>query len=404
MKGSLPTVALLVVAPLLAGCNPPHTPPAGRWGRLANPGHENRRIKTTLFFAGQARDGSAPYDCQPRPNVGLYTVHPTDEHNFKWSASRASRDRTSDEMLWAGINVVTMSSWGEASQPCTAGWATDAPMQTAPAANDELFAATVGRPLLIMPLLESRAGWAFRDEFPTEGEGRPAPGTVRQIKALVRRYLQAPAHPEWADRWARVHDRSGEPRYAVVIIHAASQRLAPEDHEAFAEGLTRVAEEVFRATRVKVGFFLDALPPGTNAPGRFRPIPEKTGPCLLRSDAVLGIQCFLPEVWLGERSEEARREWKRDFAARWFRTGLPFLMDVSPGYDNHLVFPAHRLRYGFDDAWREALSSLVRDFGAGGIAFNCWNGYTEGMAAVPTREHGDTFYRWLRSLDCPGSP
>jgi hypothetical protein len=74
-------------------------------------------------------------------------------------------------------------------------------------------------------------------------------------------------------------------------------------------------------------------------------------------------------------------------------------MDVSPGYDNHLVFPAHRLVYGFDDAWRDALTAMVRDFGKNGIAFHSWNGYTEGMAAVPTREHGDTFWRWLRSLD-----
>jgi hypothetical protein len=74
-------------------------------------------------------------------------------------------------------------------------------------------------------------------------------------------------------------------------------------------------------------------------------------------------------------------------------------MDVSPGYDNHLVFPDHRLRYGFDDDWRKALTAMVRDFGEGGMVFNSWNGYTEGMAAVPTQEHGDAFYRWLRSLN-----
>jgi hypothetical protein len=399
MKGSLPLAALLLVAPLLAGCNPPPPATAGRWGRLANPGSENQRIKTTLFFAGQARDGSAPYDCKPRPNLSLYTVHPQDERHLNWSASRANRDWTLEDIRGAGINVVTMSWWGEASPRCTAGWATDAPMQTAPAANDELFAAAVGQPLLIMPLLESHAGWAFRDELPTASDGRPAPGTVQQITALIRRYLQDAAHPEWARCWTRVYDRSGQPRYAVVLLHAASQPLDPKDHEAFAEGLTRVAEEIFRATQVKVGFFLDALPPGTHAPGRFRPSPEETGPWLLRCSEVLGIHCFLPEVWLGERAEEARLEWKRDFTARWFRTGLPLLVDVSPGYDNHLVFPGHRLRYGFNDAWREGLTSLVRDFGEGGIAFHCWNGYTEGMAAVPTREHGDTFYRWLRSLD-----
>jgi hypothetical protein len=278
-----------LVAPLLAGCTHPQTAPEGRWGRLANPGCENRRIKTTLFFAGQARDGSAPYDCRPRPNVSLYTVHPKDTRHLNWSVSRANRDETLDEMVGAGINVVTMSSWGERSLPCTAGWAADAPMQTAPAANDELFAAAVGKPLLIMPLLESRAGWAFRDEFPTDNDGRPAPGTVGQINALVGRYLQNPAHPEWAGRWARVYNRFGEPRYAVVLIHAASQRLASDDHAAFADGLNRVADEVFRTTQVKVGFFLDALPPGTNAPGCFRPTPEDTGSCLRCSDAVLGI-------------------------------------------------------------------------------------------------------------------
>jgi hypothetical protein len=184
----------------------------------------------------------------------------------------------------------------------------------------------------------------------------------------------------------------------VVLLHAASDRLGPGDHEAFAAGLDRLAGEVFRATGVKVGFFLDTLPPGTNAPGRFRPSPEGTGPRLRRAGAVLGIQCFLPEVWLGARPQRDRLAWKRDFAARWFGTGLPFLVDVSPGYDNHLVFPAHRLRYGFDRAWRQALAGMVRDFGENGLAYNSWNGYTEGMAAVPTREYGDTFYRWLRGL------
>jgi hypothetical protein len=391
--------ALLLAAPLVVGCAHPRTVPEGRWGRLASPGFENRRIKTTLFFAGQARDGSAPYDCHPQPNVNLYTVHPLDGRHLNWSVDRANRDRALDEMVGAGVNVVTMSSWGERSLPCTAGWGAWAPMQTAPTANDELFAAAVGKPMLIMPMLESRPEWAFRDEFPTDQEGRPAPGTILQINALIRRYLQDAAHPEWVGRWARVYDRQGQPRIAVVLLHAASERLTPEDHEEFAAGLTRVAEEVFRDTQVKVGFFLDALAPDTNAPGRFRPTSEGTGPFLLRTDAVLGIQCFLPEVWLGERSEGARLQWKRDFSARWSRTGLPFLMDVSPGYDNRLVFPNHRLRYGFDDTWREALTAMVGDFGAGGIAFNSWNGYTEGMAAVPTREYGDTSYRWLRSLD-----
>jgi hypothetical protein len=393
-----PAVCLLV-APVIAGCSRPAATPKGQWGRLANAGFENQRIKTTLFFAGQARDGSAPYECQPLPNESLYTVHPLDARHLNWSLDRANRDWVLAGMTGAGINVITMSSWGERSLPCREGWAVSAPMQTAPAAHDELFAVADGRPLLIMPLLESRSGWAFRDEFPRGQAGRPAPGTVTQINDLIGRYLKNPLHPEWAGRWARVYDRHGEPRYAVVLIHAASDRLGPDEHEAFAAGFTLVAEEVFRATRVKVGFFLDALPAGTNAPGRFKPTPEGTGPHLRKTDAVLGIQCLIPEVWLGQRPQSERVVWKRHFATGWFRTGIPFLMDVSPGYDNHLVFPDHRLVYGFDEAWRSALSAMVRDFGKNGMAFNSWNGYTEGMAAVPTREHGETFSRWLQRLD-----
>ena len=36
-------------------------------------------------------------------------------------------------------------------------------MQTAPDAQDELFAATVNNGLLIMPSIESRADWTFLD-------------------------------------------------------------------------------------------------------------------------------------------------------------------------------------------------------------------------------------------------
>ena len=35
-----------------------------QWGRLANAGFQNQRIRTTLFFAGQARDGSVRYGCE----------------------------------------------------------------------------------------------------------------------------------------------------------------------------------------------------------------------------------------------------------------------------------------------------------------------------------------------------
>jgi hypothetical protein len=377
------------------------TSPFASWGHLANHGFENQRIKTTLFFAGQARDGSKRYSCNAKPNVLKYTVHPADERHLQWSESRDNQDFALSSMKDAGINVVSMSSWGEHDLPCNTGWPISAPMQTAPEAHDELFAAAVRQQLLIMPFIESRKKqWNFYDEFPRDIDGRIAPGTVSQIIDLINRYLKNADHPEWAGRWAQVYDRNGEPRYAVVIIHAASNRLKAEEHALYAEGFNLVAGEVFKATGVKVGFFLDALPPGTNAPGQFKPSPEATGPFLYGTDAVLGIQCFIPEIWSGWRWDWFLIRWKRDFSRRWYDTGIPFIMDVSPGYDNHLVFPLTAFRYGHAAAWRKALTEMVADFGKNGLVYNSWNGYTEAMAAVPLREaeYGDTYYRWLQSL------
>jgi hypothetical protein len=165
------------------GCSQPTAPPPAQWGRLANPGFENRRIKTTLFFAGQARDGSDPYGCHPAPNESLYTVHPLDARHLHWSKDPANRDWALAGMAEAGIDVVSMSSWGEQSLPCHEGWALSAPMQTAPAAHDELFAAAGGKPLLIMPLLESRDGWA------PQGQGRPAGARHRRTDQRPDRSL-----------------------------------------------------------------------------------------------------------------------------------------------------------------------------------------------------------------------
>ena len=93
---------------------PSHTPkPQGIWGRLANPGFENERIKTSLFFAGQSRDGSSRYGCSASSNLDLYTAHPSDSRNRTWSQYVKNRDFVIDQMVLAGLNAVSMSSWGE---------------------------------------------------------------------------------------------------------------------------------------------------------------------------------------------------------------------------------------------------------------------------------------------------
>jgi hypothetical protein len=371
---------------------------AGIRGRLANPGAENRRILSALFFPGQARDGSARYECDAAPNLGLYTVHPADARHLEWSVSAENRAFALTEIAAAGLNTVAMSIWGEDFLPCSSGWAPSAPMQTASGSHDELFSAAVEAGLFIVPFIESRGDWSLRGEFPSAADGRIAPGAAGQIVNLIDRYLKNPDHPEWAQQWAQVYDRDGRPRYALALIHAASDRLKPTDDIAFAAGFDALSDEIFRATGTRVGFFLDPLPPATNAPGVFKPDPGRSGPFLEKTAAVLGIQAFIPEIWIsGSASEVNRIAWKRDFSRRWSETGIPFLMDVSPGYDARIVFPGS-VRYGFTTAWRDALAEMSVDFGADGLAFHSWNGYTEGMAAVPTLEYGDVVYLWLQGM------
>jgi hypothetical protein len=186
----------------------------------------------------------------------------------------------------------------------------------------------------------------------------------------------------------------------VALIHASSNRLGPAEHEEYSQGFDLVAQEVLSSTGVRVGFFIDALPPSSNAPGSFKPSPGLTGPFLLQSKSLLGIHCFIPEIWMtGSPDENARIQWKRQFSRGWRETGIPFLMDVSPGYDAHIVFPAS-VRYGHTATWLAALSGMVATEGCDGLVYNFWNGTTEGMAGMPLEaaDGGRLYFDWLKEL------
>ncbi len=373
-------------------------------GRLANPGFANQPIHAAVFFAGQARDGSTRYGgCAPSPNTALYTAHPTDEADLNWSGNPASRAHVLDQMISAGLNTIVMSSWGPPAVGCALPWAKYAPMQPSPKAQDELFAAASGNPVLIVPMLESNDDWRFRDEFPQPAGSAVAPHALDAINYLVRHYLLNWEHPEWAASWARIYDRSSPPeeRYAVAIIQAGSGLLAADQEAAFAAGFERLADEVYEDTGVHVGFLLDPLPAETGTPAVYRPTPEHAGPYLVQTDTVLGILSFIPEIWPPLTSDQSLIAWKRDFSRRWFQTGIPFVMDVSPGYDAHIVFPDGHTPWGGTAEWRAALTEMVRDYGQAGIVYDSWNGYTEAMAAVPTFESGETNLSWLTGLARP---
>lgn len=364
-------------------------------GRLANPGFVGQPIKTTLFFSGQARDGVQYYECTPGDNRVLYTDHPQDLRHLRWSQAIENRQLAVTTMIDLGFNVVAMSYWGERFLPCSSGWNSGAaPMQTSTYSHDELFTAAVSRPVLLMPFIESRADWSFRGEFPGSVE-HPAPGTASQVIELINRYLKNAQHPEWASCWAQAFDRLGEKRYMVALIHIASD-LTGND-ATFAAGFNNLANYVYNATGVRIGFFLDVLPRATNAPGYFKPGPVATGPYLAASESVLGIFCFIPEVWYGSNDNNAVVNWKQNFSHSWSLSGVPFLQDVAPGYDAHIVFPGS-VHYGYDLAWRQALQTMVQQNGSAGLAYNSFNGYTEGMSALASQEYGSTHPAWVRSL------
>ena len=364
-------------------------------GYLANPGFQNEAIKSVFFFSGNWRNGVQFYDHNPTDNRGLYTLHPADARHLGWSENQSNRDFAVQSMIHAGTNVINMSYWG---LPGTDNWAHWSPMQSSTASHDELFNTAIDKNILIAPYIESYAatdnheGYFFADDFPGT-PSNPAPLLISKIEDLVTRYLVNPANSQWPSKWARVYDQNGSERYLISIIHVSSNQEAVTD-QAFAAGFDQVAEKVFQNTGIRIGFALDVLPPDSYAPGIFKATPLSTGSWLKQQVSVIAIQCFLPEIWTGMNNEYDLIAWKNSYHLSWINTGIPFIHDLTPGYDAHIVFPSSPV-YGNTQSWLDLQSQAIDNFGSSSLTYNSWNGFTEGMAGMPTLEHGNTSYLWL---------
>ena len=449
-----PRLPLLLCLVALTGCQT-------NWGLLANPGFEGQAVRTTLFFAGQPLDGTTiPQNgCGQSPTAfWCYTAHPKDPIHLEWR-NPVNRLWVLNEIVDAGFNTLSMSTWGESWLPCTTacpfipaadcgepttttrewrcskagdgsqtcriGWYGSANMQVSPAAKDELFDAASQKPILILPFIESRFGfdWDFRDEFPRHPQTHElAPGLVSQIKDLISRYIKNPRNGRWPAKWAQIYDRDGHPRYAIAIVQASSDVLGPDDHAAFAQGFDDVANQILAETQVPVGFLIDPVPrnpestfgcPGVVAPvstygAQFKPDPVLTGPFLRAAKSILGIHAYSPEGWLDGKPGEGVRvnecfkiAWKKEWSRQWRDTGIPFLQDVTPGYDGTKLFPDEpwRLRsWGNNPVWRNELLTMVRENGRKGFVYHSWNGYCEGLAGMSTAESQQTNPLWIKQL------
>jgi hypothetical protein len=250
-------------------------------------------VKSVYFFAGNARKSWKGYDGEPyiTANMDKYTIKPFDDLHLGWSEARVNRRLAIDEIVRANVNTITMSSCGSRSDDRWAFWA---PMYTSPRAQEQLFDETVNRDLLIIPTIESARGtidlwmgwspkdptatrhprawpaksWSFNfaSEFPrfagdpSQGRSDPAPLLVTQIVDLLERFVIRPQNAPWKNHWAKLYDRRGRPRYAINLLHVASNQLRETEDAAFAEAFDLVAEKVRQPTGLEVGFTLDPMP------------------------------------------------------------------------------------------------------------------------------------------------
>jgi hypothetical protein len=372
-------------------------------GLLASDGFVGQPVKAVYFFPGDVGEY----------NEGLYTAHPTEADDAHWSSDAALRQRVIARISATHANTLFMSYWGDEMRR----WS---PMLLNDTSIPDTIAAVSGQEVLIVPSLESGFAedtdmyWRFSDDFPyQDGDlASLAPALIARLRTVVALFRPNMQH------WARMYDRTGTPRYVVHIMHAYAHAVpqvpGKTADEVIADAFDRVAEEIAQSEGIEIGFTLDPIP-GTGSEHSLRPA---AGPALEQANSVLAIAGFISEIFSGrvQVSEpngepidnnvsnlDALLAWKREHIEDWVRSGVPVIYDVSSGYDGRYVWEARGTFFWGDnedytfDEWRNALSAM-KGLGAVGITFNTWNGYTEGFAATPTLEHGDTVYRWLTDL------
>lgn len=363
-----------------------------------------RPVKGVYFFPGERG-----------ANDKLYTVHPTDPRDERWNSDPKTRPWVMDRMVKAHLNTVVMSYWSNMPQ-----WS---PMALDATSLVGVLDAVEKRPLTILPAIEGGHApqfpqvpqWELSREFPRHPKTNElAPGLLERIGWLVELFAG-----KRRKLWVQIYDRDGLPRHAIHLMHVCSHVMGgvPESKRAavFAEAFDAVAQEAEKRFGVRVGFTLDAI-----GGQPYSPYPKLAGAILERIPAVLAIQGFASEVFSGlikngppgkphdnnKGNLEQLLKWRRETLNDWIATGIPVYLDISNGFDGRIVWGGGGTGFWGDnsdyteDRWRNGMS-LLKGPGVRGMVFNTWNGYTEGYAAVPTKEHGNTVYEWLADVMKP---
>jgi hypothetical protein len=255
------------------------------------------------------------------------------------------------------------------------------------------------------------------------------------IDALVLRYLVKPADPRWPSHWGQVYDFTGTPRYAVELIHIASDSLRPSQDAEFYKAFDDLASYIETTyPPIKIGFLVG---PGVPTPKKasgygYTPTPGTT--LFQRVPSFLGIQDYFSEIRDhvpllfanpyadnngllpaapprpskyvlpgNQDNREKIAQFKQRNFRRWIATGLPVILDVSGGYDGRYVFgweraigDERRTAYWgdnatyYDDYWRNYMSQM-KGMGNVGITYSSWNAFTEGGTAMPAHRVGRAY-------------
>ena len=447
---------------LLANRTPPKVPSVH-----AGASFDKVPVRATYFFAGSSkRPGESIYGHTYDANTGAYTIRALDyELHENWSESGAKRGLTLDAMLDVNINVVLASSWGPHD---STAWTESAPMCTAPEAVDELFDASVGKPLLVLPALESYTrDFKFTAEFPRAENSSVFLAYAAWIFDLVTAYLGV-ATPKgtwanagyWSHKWARIYDKSGKARYAIYIYDPHVDDRPDLTDEYFVDVLETtmsVVEDVLQklGVNIDIGYTLDTfwVQKGHRSPNHFVPTPEETGAALMvGAERLLAIHPFRPEVSVefcksGDREVDFRpdrvdaryadRSYERDAATawickdfydRWHAVGIPIYIHAGTGYYAVLNSTKDSCDAKSADACPPGdpnnqdpekkgcpyryggnmtwlnFLSWLRGAGVKGISYNAWNGFTEGWFGMPCSAVANQDFDSNPTFTDPGKP
>jgi hypothetical protein len=385
-----------------------YTPPSPLRGLLAGEPFDREPMKSVYFFPGD----TGAY------NENLYTAHPTLQSDQHWNTDPDARRDVIERMIAANVNTITMSYWGDDMQQ----WS---PMALDPDSVPALIEAVNGKPIVIVPSLESGFDsanpsgphWRLSEDFPYANGEYSSEALAPKLLARLRTISEL--FRDHRGAWAQMYDRDGRARYVVHVMQAWAEQVpqvaGKSADQVVAEAFDAVAARFYDLEGIPIGFTLDV----TDGPlGSYSFTPSGSGAPLEHASSVLAIHLFLSEARAGRvqvappfeapfdnnvSNLSAMIDGKIVLLELWRITGLPVVYDVASGFDGRFVwagggsgFWGDNYNYTSDD-WRN-LESEQKNKRFIGVALYTWNGYTEGYAVVPTVEHGDTIYDWLGDM------